>query len=124
MPKSLALMLCAIAFCIPNAIIHGQSATQSTAQEPTQPAAKVWMRIANNGAWWNTLSQDSKSDFIDGYVSAMADVHKMLLGFAKLNSKELHLEPPAMPQTLANLMHRCLRSFNYPLSLNATITKR
>jgi hypothetical protein len=89
MPKSLALMLCAIAFCIPNAIIHGQSATQSTAQEPTQPAAKVWMRIANNGAWWNTLSQDSKSDFIDGYVSAMADVHKMLLGFAKLNSKEL-----------------------------------
>jgi len=44
MPKSLALMLCAIAFCIPNAIIHGQSATQSTAQEPTQSAGKEWMR--------------------------------------------------------------------------------
>jgi hypothetical protein len=47
------------------------------------------MRLANNGGWWGTLSQDSKSDFVDGFVTAMADVHKMLIGFVKQNSKEL-----------------------------------
>jgi hypothetical protein len=47
------------------------------------------MRFANNGAWWNTLSPDSKSDFVDGFVTAMANVHKMLIGFVKQNSKEL-----------------------------------
>ena len=43
----------------------------------------------NNGAWWNTLSPDSKSDFVDGYISAMADVHKMLMSFIQKNSKDL-----------------------------------
>ena len=47
------------------------------------------MRLANNGAWWATLSQDSKADFVDGFVTAMADVHKMLIGFVKQNKKEL-----------------------------------
>jgi hypothetical protein len=71
------------------ATLHGQSATHTTTQEPTQSASKNWMRFANNGVWWDTLSPDSKSDFVDGYVSAMADVHKMLIGFLKQNTKEM-----------------------------------
>jgi hypothetical protein len=69
------------------ATLHGQSATTTT-QEPA-PAKNPWMRLANNGAWWNELSPDSKADFIDGFVTAMADVHKMLVAFVKVDSKEL-----------------------------------
>jgi hypothetical protein len=47
------------------------------------------MRLANNGAWWGLLSQDSKSDFVDGFVTAMASVHKLLMGLLEQNSKEL-----------------------------------
>ncbi len=47
------------------------------------------MRLTNNGAWWATLSQDSKADFVDGFVTAMTDVHKTLLAFVQQTSKEL-----------------------------------
>lgn len=75
------------------AATHAQSATHAATQEPMQPTKNPWMRLANNGAWWGTLSQDSKADFVDGFVTAMADVHKMLIGFVKQNSKELTPEP-------------------------------
>jgi hypothetical protein len=71
------------------ATLHGQSATQTTTQEPTQFAKNPLMRLLNNGAWWNALSQDAKSDFVDGFVTAMADVHNVLIGFVKTNNKEL-----------------------------------
>jgi hypothetical protein len=90
MPKSLAWILCAAALFVPYATLHGQQATQTTTQEPAKPADKnPWMRMLNNGAWWNTLSQDSKSDFVDGYVSAMANVHQMLIGLIKQDTKAL-----------------------------------
>jgi hypothetical protein len=85
-----ALILCVVALLAPCATIHGQSATQTTTQEPATPADKnLWLRMSNNGAWWNTLTRDSKADFVDGYVSAMASVHQMLIGLVKKNSKEL-----------------------------------
>jgi hypothetical protein len=71
--------------------VHGQSVTPTPQQ--TQSARNPLMRLANNGAWWNTLSQDSKADFVDGYVSAMTNVHKTLLGVLKQNSKELTSGP-------------------------------
>jgi len=66
-----------------------QSTNQEAGQSPTKPNRNPWLRIANNGAWWNTLSQESKADFVDGYVSAMANVHQMLIGVLKLNTKEM-----------------------------------
>jgi hypothetical protein len=78
----LALSLCST--------LRGQSAVQTTKQEPTQSASKnPLMRFANNGAWWGTLSQDSKSDFVDGFVTAMASIHKLLMSLVQHNSKEL-----------------------------------
>jgi hypothetical protein len=68
---------------------HGQSATQTTTQEPAQSAKNAWLRLANNGAWWNAQSPESKSDFIDGYVSAMAHVHKMLMAVQMQNATEM-----------------------------------
>lgn len=87
------LMVALLVLTIPTAL-HGQSATTTT-QEPTQ-SKNPWLRLANNGAWWNALSPESKSDFVDGFVTAMADVHKMLIGFVKQNSQELR---PGDPKT-------------------------
>jgi hypothetical protein len=88
MHKTLPLLFFLL-LSLPPATLHGQSATQSTTQEPTQSARNPWMRLANNGAWWNTLSSDSKTDFVDGFVTAMTDVHKTLLAFVQQTSKEL-----------------------------------
>jgi hypothetical protein len=72
------------------AALHGQAATQTATQEPTQLASRnPWMRLANNGAWCHTLSPDSKTDFVDGFVTAMASVHKLLISFVQQSSKEL-----------------------------------
>jgi hypothetical protein len=68
--------------------LYGQSATTTT-QETPQPAKNPWMRLANNGAWWDTLSQDSKADFVDGFVTAMASVHRLLMSFIQRTVKEL-----------------------------------
>jgi hypothetical protein len=68
--------------------LHGQSATQ-TAPQATQSARNPWMRLANNGAWWATLSQDSKADFVDGFVTAMDNVHKFLMALVEQDSKQL-----------------------------------
>lgn len=74
-----------------------RTANQTTTQEPTKTAERnPWIRFFNNGVWWNTLSQDSKTDFVDGYVTAMASVHQMLIGLVKKDSKELVPVPGPM----------------------------
>jgi hypothetical protein len=101
MPRTLLLLLfLTLSQC---AIIRGQSPPQSTTQEPTQSVRNPWMRLANNGGWWNSLSPDSKSDFVDGFVTAMNDVHKMLLAFVKQNSQELTAGPKFDAQMTAIL---------------------
>jgi hypothetical protein len=60
--------------------MRGQSVTPTP---QTQSSRNPLMRLANNGAWWATLSQDSKADFVDGFVTAMTSVRKMLIGFVK-----------------------------------------
>ena len=88
--QPLPLILCAILLLVPHATMHGQSATQPATQESPRPADKnPFMRILNNGAWWNTLSPDSKADFADGYISTMTTVHRMLIGLIKRDTKEL-----------------------------------
>jgi len=90
-------IVCLTLLLFPHKTVHGQSASQTasqttsqtTSQAPTKAEVNPWLRIANNGAWWNTLSQESKSDFVDGYVSAMANVHQMLIDILKQNTKEM-----------------------------------
>jgi hypothetical protein len=79
---------CLTLLLFPHKTIHGQSANQPN-QATTKTEANPLLRIANNGAWWNSLSQESKSDFVDGYVSAMANVHQMLVNLVNQNTKEL-----------------------------------
>jgi hypothetical protein len=43
--------------------------------------------------WWSTLSPDAKVSFVDGYVSAMAAVHKMLISVVKQDSQSLKPGP-------------------------------
>src|SRR5580700_5814725 len=77
-------------FSLCSTTLHGQSANQTTTQLPTQSAERnPWMRMSNNGAWWNTLSHDSKADFVDGYVSAMANVHSLLMRLVEQGTKEV-----------------------------------
>jgi hypothetical protein len=47
------------------------------------------MRLADNGGWWVTLSQDSKADFVDGFVTAMASVHRVLTAMVQKDKSEL-----------------------------------
>src|SRR5580700_6415354 len=77
-------------FSLCSTTLHGQSANQTTTQLPTQSAERnPWMRMSNNGAWWNTLSQDSKADFVDGYVSAMANVNHTIGFLIKKDTESL-----------------------------------
>jgi hypothetical protein len=73
----------------PHAAGSGQSTSQATNQTQTKAEVNPWLRFANNGARWNTLSQESKSDFVDGYVSAMATVRQYLLALLKEETKAL-----------------------------------
>src|SRR5260370_9037744 len=81
-------IFCLTLLLFPRKTVHGQSGNQ-TSQTTTKAEANPWLRMANNGAWWNSLSQESKSDFVDGYVSAMANVHQMLIAILKQNTKEM-----------------------------------
>lgn len=47
------------------------------------------MRLLNNGARLNRLSPESKSDFVDGYFSAMGIVHRMLAALLSQHTKAL-----------------------------------
>jgi hypothetical protein len=86
---SISWILCATLFVLP-ATMRGQSAAQTASRESHRSADKnPFIRMLNNGAWWNTLSSDSKSDFVDGYVSAMATVHQMLIGLITQDTKEV-----------------------------------
>ena len=78
----LTLPLCA-------ATLRGPSTNQETNQSPTKPERNPFMRLANNGAWWDTLSQDSKADFVDGYVSAMANVNHFIGALIKKDTESL-----------------------------------
>jgi hypothetical protein len=83
---SISWILCAILFALP-AMARGQSESPTVTQPRSEKNA--WLRLFNNGAWWNTLSPDSKSDFVDGYVSAMATVHQTLIGIIKQDKNKL-----------------------------------
>jgi hypothetical protein len=80
----------------PPAATHGQSAAQTVTQSQSD---KAWLRLANNGAWWNALSPDSKSDFVDGYVSAMTAVHRWLMALLIEDKKSLTPGPKFEWQT-------------------------
>lgn len=77
----------ALAF-FPCTVAHGQSASAAPTQAET-------MRVFGNGAWWVALSHDKKSDFVDGYVTAMSGVRRTLLGRYKSGASEL---APGDPQ--------------------------
>jgi hypothetical protein len=82
-------------------VVRGQS-TAPTPQQ-TEPGRNPFMRMSNNGLWWDTLSADSKTDFVDGFVTAMTDVHKMLIGFVKKNKNEVTAGPSTNAQVSAIL---------------------
>jgi hypothetical protein len=82
-------------------VVRGQSVTPTPQQ--TEPARNPFMRMSNNGIWWATLSADSKTDFVDGFVSAMTDVHKMLIGIVKQNKNEVRPGPTFDAQVSAIL---------------------
>jgi len=83
------LSVCFLTLLLFSATLREHLKSQETSQSVAKSGKNTLMRSLNNGAWWNTLSPDSKSDFVDGYVSAMADVHQMLMAIVKQNSKEL-----------------------------------
>jgi hypothetical protein len=78
----LTLPLCAATLRVP-------STDQETNQPPKKPERDSFMRMANNGAWWDTLSQDSKEDFVDGYVSAMANVNHTIGSLIKKDTESM-----------------------------------
>ena len=84
-------ILCTI-LSLQSVTMHGQSAAPTGTQE-SRSEKNAWLRLANNGTWWNSLSADSKSDFVDGYVSAMATVHQMLKYLVEHDTKELTTGP-------------------------------
>jgi hypothetical protein len=46
------------------------------------------LRIAGNGVWWASLSDDTKRTFVDGYVTAMGRVYFMAHGECLENTKK------------------------------------
>lgn len=114
MLKSLPWLLCAVTVFVPPATLLGQSATQTTTQEPIQSTnTDPFLRALSSGVWWNTLSPVSKADFVNGYVSAMAEVHGKLIGFSKLNAKELTPGNPQFDAQMSSIMQLSVLAEHY-----------
>jgi hypothetical protein len=89
MRSILSWSICLALSLIPNTTGQEQMAGQPTSQAPSQSGANSILRAAGNGVWWVSLSAGSKSDFVDGYVTAMESVNHTLLAVTKNNVNEL-----------------------------------
>jgi hypothetical protein len=118
MPQFLPWIIFSIALLVPQAKLHGQSATQNATQEQTQSASKnPLLRLADNGVWWNTLTPESKSDFVDGYVSGMATVRQDLLALLKEETKALSAKGD-VPSHLGTITYLSLLAERYDFTVN------
>lgn len=89
MRSILSWSICLALSLIPNTTGQERTADQPTSQVPSQSGANSILRAGGNGAWWVSLSADNKSDFVDGYVTAMESVNTTLLALLKNNVNEL-----------------------------------
>lgn len=89
MRSILSWSICLALSLIPNTTGQEQMAGQPTGQVPSQSGAHSILRAGGNGVWWVSPSADTKSDFVDGYVTAMESVNRTLLALTKNNANEL-----------------------------------
>lgn len=67
-----------------SALAQNPPATTANPPEKQVAISPALMRASGNyGGWWNSLSNDAKDNFLDGYTSAMDRVKSVTDGFAK-----------------------------------------
>ena len=108
-------------------------ATSVVAQNrPTVPAATpekqintgpaMMKALGNYGGWWNSLSNEAKDNFIDGYTSAMESAKTLTVGFQKQATEKLTPGPGFDAQMHEALLLAFLSSeFSYNKSNDAFI---
>jgi hypothetical protein len=65
------------------------SAQSRRCHDPSSACSGNILRLAGNGAWWASLSDDAKADFIDGYTTAMSRVNGLINGERIIAAQEL-----------------------------------
>jgi hypothetical protein len=87
-------------------------------QVNTSPA--MMKALGNYGGWWNSLSDQAKDNFIDGYTSAMDKAKSMTDGFGK-QAKERLTPGPSFDAQMdhAMLLFFLSSEFSYDNSNNA-----
>jgi hypothetical protein len=72
-----------------------QSAPNATAspEKKVSVSPGLLKAVGNYGGWWNSLSDEAKDNFLDGYISAMHRVQSIMETFAKEARNKLTTGP-------------------------------
>jgi hypothetical protein len=103
--KRIPMCFLGLALLLSTTALHGQSTNPSTSQTQTQLDSDSFLRVLNNGSWWNSISPQQKRDFMDGYVAAMASVRRMLLGLFNDHKKQLVATDPQFQARMDALLN-------------------
>jgi hypothetical protein len=92
-------------------------ASRAQNAKPSPPATAAtenpFLRIFGNGVWWTSLSHDRKFDFIDGYLAAMADVHRTVAYLLADETKKLSAGDPQFDARMHGLIAMATLSERY-----------
>ena len=120
------MSICVVGFALllSPIVLHGQSTSPPASQGLTQSELNPFLRALNNGTWWNSISPQQKSDFVDGYVEAMASVRRMLLGLFNEEKKQLVAGDPQFQARMDALLRLTTLAeyYDYDLDLTKFVT--
>jgi hypothetical protein len=76
-----------------------------------------FLRLAGNGVWWVSLSNDTKETFVDGYITAMSHVNQILGSMCQETMK--NLKPgEQFNTTVSRALDFCTLAENYYYSVD------
>jgi hypothetical protein len=78
-----------------NPALMSSRASKNPQTSQSQFESNSFLRQLNNGTWWNNIPQQQKHDFVDGYVTAMANVNnRTALALFNSDKKQLVATDP------------------------------
>ncbi|MGC1687507.1 MAG: hypothetical protein WA734_17910 [Candidatus Acidiferrales bacterium] len=120
MHRAIPWFVCLTFTFLPHTTGRFASANHFTNQTPTQTESNPGLRALGNGKWWTTLSHDRKSDFVDGYVTAMGSVHETLLGMSKQEANGLAAGDPQFNAHMSSVIQMSFLADHYDYNLDST----
>lgn len=89
------LLPCLSAFSIAQTTAAGEEPTQTKPTSCPECIKRAWMKLGGHyGDWWNSLTEDGRAMFLDGFLEAMGRARSLTLGFHKQNVTEMRAGDP------------------------------